>query len=47
MGAANLILPPHNVARKLKTSMAEEGTAARVPTINTVFYVKLIKTSNM
>ena len=39
IGVANLIRPPHIVAKKLKTCIADAGTAARVPTMNTVFSV--------
>ena len=47
MGAANLILPPHIVAIQLKTCMADAGTAASVPTMKTVFSVKLIPVEYM
>jgi hypothetical protein len=47
IGVANLILPFHIVARKLKTCIAEAGTAANVPTINTVFSVNDIPVANM
>jgi hypothetical protein len=47
IGAANLILPPHIVATQLKMCMADAGTAARVPTIKTVFSVKLMPVANM
>ncbi len=39
IGVANLILPFHMVAIKLNTCIADAGTAARVPIINTVFSV--------
>ena len=47
IGVANLILPFHIVARKLKTCIAEAGTAASVPTMNTVFSVNDIPVANM
>jgi hypothetical protein len=47
IGAANLILPPHMVAIQLNTCMAEAGTAASVPTIKTVFSVKLIPVASI
>ena len=47
IGVANLILPFHIVARKLKTCIAEAGTAANVPTIKTVFSVNVIPVANM
>ena len=47
IGVANLILPFHIVARKLKTCIAEAGTAANVPIINTVFSVNDIPVANM
>jgi hypothetical protein len=40
IGALNRILPPHIVAIQLKTCIADAGTAANVPTMNTVFSVK-------
>ena len=40
MGEANFMRPFHIVAMKLKTCIAEAGTAASVPTMNTVFSVK-------
>ena len=39
IGVANLILPPHIVAKKLKVCIADAGTAANVPTMKTVFSV--------
>ncbi len=47
IGAANFILPPHIVAIQLNTCIDEAGTAANVPTMNTVFSVKLIPVANM
>ncbi len=47
IGAANLILPPHIVATQLKMCMADAGTAASVPTMNTVFSVKLMPVAYM
>jgi hypothetical protein len=47
IGVANLILPPHIVAKKLNTCIAEAGTAASVPIINTVFSVNDIPVAYM
>jgi hypothetical protein len=47
IGAANLILPPHIVAIQLKTCIDDAGTAAKVPTMKTVFSVKLMPVANM
>ena len=47
MGVLYLALPPHIVARKLKTCIAYAGTAARVPTIKTVFSVNDIPVANI
>jgi hypothetical protein len=47
IGGANFTLPPHIVASQLNTCMDDAGTAAKVPTINTVFSVKLIPVANI
>ena len=47
IGVLNLILPFHIVAIKLKTCMADAGTAPRVPTMKTVFSVNDIPVAYM
>ena len=47
IGVENLILPFHIVATKLNTCIADAGTAARVPTMKTVFSVNDIPVAYM